>query len=57
LMINKPLTFSYKRFKSMINKTSFSNYKLSNAMKVSQKYGVKKGIERTIKWYKKNKLL
>ena len=54
---NKPSAFSYKRFKSMINKTSFSNNKLSKAMKVNQKYGVKKGIARTIKWYKKNKLL
>jgi len=56
-LINKPLLFSYRRLHAMTNKTLFSNNKISKVVDMNCKYGVHKGLVRTIKWYKKTGIL
>ena len=51
LLLNKRLIFSYRRFKAMINKKYFTNDKISKVVDLKYDYGVRKGLELTIKWY------
>ena len=57
LLLNKTLIFSYRRFKAMINKTYFTNNKISRVIDLKYDYGVHNGLVRTIKWYKEEGML
>lgn len=57
LFTNKTLIFSLRRFKAMINRTSFSNIKISKAIDLKFDYGVNAGLIRTINWYKEKGML
>ncbi len=54
---NRPLIFSLRRLNAMTNKKIFSNKKLVNDLNIEYEYGVCKGLEKTIDWYKKEGML
>ena len=57
LVLNRSLPFSRRRLAAMLNKTTYSNTKVTSIMGVDCKYGVRKGLLTTINWYRDSGML
>ena len=57
LVLNRSLPFSRRRLGAMLNRTTYSNSKVTSIIGVDCKYGVKKGLLTTINWYRDSGML
>lgn len=49
---NRSLPFSLRRLRSMTKNVRYSNAKLNSAIKFNQRYGVRDGLVKTIRWFR-----
>tara|TARA_B100001250_G_scaffold143324_1_gene122648 strand:+ start:8180 stop:9172 length:993 start_codon:yes stop_codon:yes gene_type:complete len=56
-LLQRPLPFSRRRLRAILNRTSYTNQKVKSILGYNCKYGVRKGLDTSISYYRQEDML